>query len=127
MKTRIGFVSNSSSSSFVLAIRNDCTLDDIKKEILKDKKSLIDFAAEDLEYMDESEDFKELEDEELYIALAETISKKFLNNFKTCINLDSWKVIALEAGSEDNPLLESYVYSYLSNLDTDKIKIESFG
>ena len=75
MKTRTGFVSNSSSSSFVLAIRDDCTLEDIKNEILKDVDNIKVFADEGLEYAEEASEFEELKGRYSNLAESELVSK----------------------------------------------------
>lgn len=132
MKIRTGFVSNSSSSSFVLAIRNDCTIENIKNEILKDKESLITFVKDNLEYVDLEEDdnLKTLEGDMLYDAIATRIAKDIFNNFNyTCMKLENWKISAAEWGTEgDDDLLGLYFYGVgRENIDTEKIKIVDIG
>ena len=129
MKTRTGFVSNSSSSSFVLAIRDDCTLEDIKNEILKDVDNIKVFADEGLEYAEEASEFEELKGKKLYTAIADKVSQDILNEFTgkyaTFLHLDKWKVTAREYGNESEMLTSIFIYNHCGEIDTEKIKLKS--
>ncbi len=134
MKIRTGFVSNSSSSSFVLAIKNDIDKDYIVKELLKNYDKLVKFIYNDLEYCDpnfenEMDEFEYEEDAVDFIAdkIAENILSYFNNKYSKPIQLDNWKVTAEEFGTEGSDNLSSLYFYNHGNLNSDNIKIESCG
>ncbi len=138
MKIRNGFVSNSSSSSFVIAVRNDCKSEDIKNELLKQDGALEDFIKNDFRYVSENYDeFEGLEGDELKNAIAETVADEIMNGFvvssyggKTYeyfMKLDNWKVNAEEFSNEGSELTDLFVYDSLGSIDTEKFKIKSTG
>lgn len=138
MKIRNGFVSNSSSSSFVIAVSNDCKSEDIKNALLNEDKALESFIKDEFQYVSENYDeFEGLEGEELKIAIAETVADEILNSFVVSdyggkkyeyfMKLGGWKVTAEEYSNEGSNLTDLFVYQSLGEVDTEKFKIKSAG
>jgi hypothetical protein len=119
MKIREGFVSNSSSASFVIAIRKDCTLEDFKSYCSKDIKLFIDQYRE---YID-------TEDIPLDQSTQDYITNRLYNLFKNekygIVNLDNWLAYSRNISSEDTGLFDLFLYS-VAALNYEKLKISSY-
>jgi hypothetical protein len=115
MKIRLDFVTNSSSSSFIIAIRNDCTFEEMKNIIKQYKNNIIE-TAEMMDYEDNEYNANEIID---------NISNKFLIDSKNYgIKLDDWNVYADTFSSEDE-IDDCVIYNCFDNIETEKIKIRS--
>jgi hypothetical protein len=117
MKVRLGHTTNSSSSSFIVAKRNDCTKEDIAT-LLKEK--IDDFIKNELDYSDEYEDLVE---EHGKTKAKKLVAEKIVNSIYDMgsMQLDNWKVESGECSS-DGGLIESFMYTE-GNIDSDKFKI----
>ncbi len=131
MKIRIGFVSNSSSSSFVLAIKKDAKFQDVYAVVKKNREYI-----KDLFEHCEPKDFYEIEEEaidpdnitlEQGLDIAEKIiAKDLFNSVKGGMELGDWLVWAGEASNEESDLVSNLIYSGDIVGGEDIIKIRSF-
>lgn len=111
MKKRFGHVTNSSSSSFIIAKNDKCTVEEIKNSIL-DNKELV---KEMFELFDEN--CEEYTIEEFADDLA-------LSLFRVPdLKLDNWMVGSTYYSSEDE-IDSAFVYDYGHKLSTDNFKVQ---
>jgi hypothetical protein len=106
MKIRIGFVSNSSSSSYLIAVKKDISLEQ--------KNKIVENYILPL--------YEKLIKEEKEV----TVSKEDLIEFffqRGDVSLDNWE-LSFGVSSNDNDFISYFLYSFL-NIDTDVFKFKS--
>ena len=135
MKIRTGFVSNSSSSSFVVGIKNKTTKEQLKSLLLtKYKDRIIEFCKDGLQYaydykreQDESME-PSLEGEELYSDIAERIARDLLSStagqYAGFIETGDWKTFATEVSSEADDVSSLFLYQH-GTIDSEFLKCKS--
>jgi hypothetical protein len=108
MKIRQGFVSNSSSSSFIIATRKGADQSLIKDELLeKYHESLERFLeSEDFGYCYDTEDIKTVED------LAARLAARMAHFGNNDLILDDWRVGSQEIYSEDCDAADMFLYMH---------------
>ena len=113
MKVRLGHVTNSSSSSFVIAKNNKCTKEEIKEKLLTMKKEIKDFLYE-FDYDDVSEN-------EFIDEMAKTLFK-----VPEDLVLGEWTVSSREYES-DGDEYDGFMCEYGPQITTDNFKVERSG
>ena len=133
MKIRNGFVSNSSSSSFIVAKKKGVTEEDIR-DILSTKyrDDIIDFCENDLQYCYDKpeEEDRILKGDELYDRICEIVAtdlNRMLENKYCLMRLEDWILSSSDFGNEDSDILGNLIYTYISGIDLPNFKIKSTG
>ena len=112
MKHRRGFVTNSSSSSFVLAVRNGATESDIAAAIdgINDKIAAI------------VSDYRDCTEEEISLEEAkQELVQRIFNIAQNSPLLDNWKVCSVD-GYNDGDICEAIFYE-LDGFQSENVKI----
>lgn len=127
-KIRQSFVTNSSSSSFIIARKNDVTESDVANLIINKlsdyiKKELKSLDFYDLRYLDD--ELKVLIIQKNYDKAVKLIADKLCDRLLDAyseMDIGDWKVHAEEFGNKDG-FYDNLIYSYGNILVSDNFKI----
>lgn len=114
MKVRTGFVSNSSSSSFIIAVKTNATEEDVRNSLDERFSEFERYFGMYGEYMEVSS-AKELLDE----CVSEIMTYQ-----RKGIELDSWRVSAEEFSDEGEDDFASFMYGGLGSIKKDYLVIQ---
>lgn len=111
MKKRFGHVTNSSSSSFIIAKNDNCTVEEIETNIRENKDDIIDIY----------DSFNENPEDYIIEELIEDLASKLFEI--PDLKLDNWKVGSRTFSGEDE-IDSAFIYEYGHKLGTENFKIQ---
>ena len=111
MKYRYDFVTNSSSSSFIIAIHKDCTTQEVRDNVSKYREDI----KSHLEMFDREYDDVSIE------RLIEEVVDELMNPYST-MELGDWTVSAEEYSNEDGDV-GAFIYDNAWKLGTEHFKV----
>ena len=130
MNVRLDYVTNSSSSSFLVAKHKDCTKKDIIEALQPARKMLVDLLKEDC--LDDIPDkLRQAIEEDNEQEMASIGIKELANRFyefgfgEATLNLGDWEVSSGECSNETDEFLDYFLYScgyLIKNNDLFKIR-----
>lgn len=131
MKIRTDFVTNSSSSSFVIAYKGEIKEEELKPIIARYKKSILEILYNEGDYLDLEDELKnalaEGDEEQILNFAIEELASDLYYMLKDCdCDLKPWKVQSIYVTSDSSDFLEVFLYENGSILE-DNLKLYDSG
>ena len=120
MKVRNSFVTNSSSSSFLIAVKSTANKSDLEKEL----ENIYNQEEDDFYEENEKALYKAFKnkDENFVKAFVDFVLENILDYTNDGCKLDSWNAAVNECSNEDENIFSQFLYDAGYLLNSDNIK-----
>lgn len=129
MKVRTDFVTNSSSSSFIIAKHKDCTYAEVKESVSKQKDKIGSFLDKYINHIYPEDDEIKTEyragdkEKATELAIQEIAESLFFFTGEASMDLVDWSVHSEEMGDEDGCFFHNIMYDFGSLFKSKHMKI----